>query len=54
VKWLRRIVLLAPALSSLVIAWQCYPDPFFTPAAIAGAGLWTWDAWQRIKEVESE
>lgn len=54
-KWMRRLVLLAPAAYSLVLAWRSWPDPFYVTLtlALAGAALWAWTARQRLREVES-
>jgi hypothetical protein len=54
VKWLRRLVLVAPAMWCIVIAWQCYPDAFYVWLSLLAGALWAWDAWRRIKEVESK
>lgn len=53
-KWLRRIVLLAPTVGSIVLAWQCYPDAFAVWTCLLAGALWTWDGVRRVKEVESE
>ncbi len=53
-KWLRRLVLVAPAVGSVVLAWRCYPDALSVWLGLLCAGLWMWDAAKRIKEVESE
>lgn len=53
-KWLRRLVLLAPALSCLVMAWQAWPNWSAIALLLIAAPLWAWTGWRRIKEVESE
>ena len=53
-KWVRRLVLVAPALSCVVIAWQCYPDLFYMWLGLLSGALWAWDAAKRIKEVEGK
>jgi len=52
VKWARRIVLLAPALSCIVMAWQAWPDWSALALLLIAAPLWAWHGWRRIKEVE--
>ena len=53
-KWARRIVLLAPALSCIVMAWQAWPEWWAVGLLLIAALLWVWTGWRRIEEVESE